>query len=256
MGSITSSSVVNPSPMNVRGILAYTGTGYFGWQKTVADPTIEQALQSALATVLNEQVQIQAASRTDRGVHANHQVIQFHLDKKISLSQLQYSLNQLLPSNIRLLHLEETTPCFHPSCDAKEKLYHYFICNTQIQMPIHREYSWHCPKQLKIDQIECAANLIREIDDFSFFTTTTPKNSLCHLREISIKPLENSRYLFQIRADRFLHQMVRKIVGTLVYIGLDRIKLNDLLLIINAKDRRQKALTAPSHGLFLEKIFY
>ncbi|MGE5196497.1 MAG: tRNA pseudouridine(38-40) synthase TruA [Anaerolineae bacterium] len=245
---------------NIKCLIAYEGTHYLGWQKTRAGPSVEESLEKVLAQVLQESLSLQAASRTDRGVHAEGQVINFFSHKdKIDLQRLKKSINALLPDDIRLLQADIASETFHPSLDSIGKEYHYQICHSPIQMPIHRRFSWHVPFPLDIDAMRKGFDVLQGCHDFSAFCnerTLWKGDCIRNINTMTIASLENGRIQISIIGTHFVYKMVRNLVGTLIYIGLGKIPLHTLPHILASKDRKLAGVTAPAHGLFLKKVFY
>ena len=139
---------------NLKLTLSYEGTQYLGWQKTKMGPSIEETLEKALSQVLRHPVKLQAASRTDAGVHAAGQVINLFTSSPEDLFRLKKSFNGVLPRDISVLTLEEMPDAFHPTLDAQGKEYHYHICLGNVQLPFLRLVSWHFPYPLNIDEMQ------------------------------------------------------------------------------------------------------
>lgn len=230
-----------------KAILSYDGTSYFGWQKTKAGPSIQEELEQALCKITGERVIPEAASRTDRGVHAEAQVVQFSLKKEMPLHRLQRGLNAILPPSIRILRISYEN--FHPTLDALGKEYNYKLDLNPVQDPTQRLYSWHIHYELDFSKIEQAAQCLIGTHDFSAFANEPPKDPICTIESIVF-----SQSLFKIIGNRFLNKMVRNLVGTLVYIGSD--KLQEMDAILTSKDRKRAGVTAPAHGLYLHQVFY
>lgn len=241
---------------NNKAIIAYDGTHYLGWQKTKMGPSIEEMLERALKQVLQEEIVLQAASRTDRGVHAMGQVVNFFTNKSVNLEKLKISLQGVLPKDIVLLNLEEATSTFHPTLDCVEKEYHYTICNTPFQLPFHRNFSWHFRYPLDLAMMRQAAELIVGERDFSAFSNERLEDSVRKVTEIKIEELSEGRILICVIGKSFLYKMVRNIAGTLVYIGCGKIALEELPRILESRDRRLSGMTAPAHGLCLKRVSY
>jgi len=245
---------------NIKLLIAYDGTRYFGWQKTKMGPSIEEELEKALQKILQEKVQLQAASRTDRGVHAEGQVANFFtLNKQIDLNRLQKSLNSLLPKDISILKVEVAKNDFHPTLDSKGKEYHYQLCYGSIQFPFQRQFSWHFPYFLDIDKMQKAASYFIGEQDFSAFCNERrlmEKSALRSIHCIDILPQDESCLLISVVGNHFLYKMVRNIVGTLAYVGCGKLSLEALPRILTSKDRAQAGVTAPAHGLRLKQVFY
>lgn len=244
--------------MNFRLLLSYDGTAYFGWQKTEKGPTIQETLAKALYVLSPNSSLPEAASRTDKGVHAEGQVVSFSLphDKPIAPHTLQKALNAHLPADIRVLNVESVPDTFHPTLDAKKKEYRYRICLSGIQNPIYRLYSWSFRYLLKIEKMECAAQALIGTHDFSALANETEKNPICTIETIEIAQLAENRLEIAIRGDRFLYKMMRNLVGTLLYIGSGKLPDGCIQTLLASKDRKEAGMTAPAHGLTLSKVFY
>lgn len=245
---------------NIKLVLAYDGRNYLGWQKNKSGPSIEGTLQLILEKALQEPITLQAASRTDAGVHAQGQVVNFLTSKEKNLQRLQSSLNQLLPKDIAILSIESVPSTFHPTLSCQGKEYHYHTCYGYTQLPQHRFYSWHVPHPLNIDIMRHAATFLVGTHDFATFCnlkkSTTYSDFIRTVESIIIEQLENNRLLIRVTGNHFLYKMVRNLVGTLVYIGKGKLSINDLTKIIESRDRTQAGVTAPSHGLSLHQVLY
>ncbi len=246
---------------NIKLVIAYDGTSYLGWQKTGNGPSIEESLEHVLEQILQHPVTLQAASRTDAGVHAYGQVVNFFTKKEdLNLQRLQISLNQLLSPDIVVLSIQEELLNFHPTLDCKQKEYHYFFCKNDVQMPEHRLYSWHCPKLLFLPEMHQAAQFFLGRQDFSALCNFRKQQHYSsYIREvysIDLVDLPNNRLLVKICGQNFLYKMVRNIVGTLVYVGMGKMALKELPSLLLSQDRTKAGITAPAHGLFLYKVMY
>lgn len=242
---------------NIKVILSYDGTRYFGWQKTKMGPSIEEILQYSLEKILKHPIKLQAASRTDRGVHAQGQVVNFFRENlSLELSKLQRALQGLVPKDISIRTLEFAPECFHPTLDCLGKEYHYQICNTEVQVPFHRDFSWHIHLPLNVELMRQGGQILIGTHDFSAFSNIRMKNSIRTVEEISIIEHPDKRILISVKGENFLYKMVRNLVGTLVYIGLEKIPLSQLQEILLSKQRALAGITAPAHGLCLKEVFY
>ena len=239
----------------IKLLLAYDGTRYLGWQKTRMGPSIQESLAKALTQITGEQILPEAASRTDRGVHAQGQVVAFSLHSPPPLLQLQKGLNAVLPADIRVLELKPISAHFHPTLDAVGKEYHYQICLGEVQEPIHRLYSWHVYSPLDLQKMESAASDLLGTHDFTAFTNEIRNDPVCTLKSIAITPSGN-RLQIAFRGNRFLYKMVRNLAGTLVYIGCGKLPPNCIPSLFASRDRKQAGMTAPAHGLYLHKVVY
>ena len=242
---------------NIRLIIAYDGGPYFGWQKTSTGPSIQQELESALLLILGKSHSVEAASRTDRGVHAQGQSVHFLTDETADLRRLKLGLNAVLPREISVQAIEERPLDFHPTLDASGKEYHYFLCNGAVQSPIHRRYSWHLHQKLDPVAMERAAEQLLGKKDFAALSNERTDDAVRTLEKLCIVPMEEPmRYRLEIRGDNFLYKMARNIAGTLVAAGQGKLNPLDLPTILTSRDRKKAPVTAPAHGLFLWEVFY
>lgn len=241
---------------NLKLTIAYDGTGYLGWQKTRMGPSIEEELEQALEQLLRHSVALQAASRTDAGVHAERQIVNFFSNSRLECWRIQRGVNTLLPADIRVHIVEEVEGRFHPTLDAQAKCYLYRISTERVQMPHLRHLSWHVPFPLKFAAMqEAAQHLIGEKD----FTALSNRRKgekddrVCCIHSIAFEEWEGGLQI-AIVGDRFLYKMVRNIVGTLVDVGLG--KLKNVEQILASRNRPHAGVTAPAHGLSLYQVLY
>jgi tRNA pseudouridine38-40 synthase len=246
---------------NIKLKIAYDGGAYRGWQKTLMGPSIEETLQCVLEQILQQATPLQAASRTDAGVHAEGQVVNFFTSKQsLDLKRLQISLNGLLPKDIVVLTVDKMASAFHPTLDCISKEYCYYICYGVVQLPHYRFYSWHYSYPLKLEEMHQAAQFFLGKHDFSAFCNSKKNEDYAHfireINEIEIREIENKRLCIRIKGNQFLYKMVRNIVGTLLYVGRGKIKKEDIPKIIQFGHRPDAGITAPAHGLFLHQVNY
>jgi tRNA pseudouridine38-40 synthase len=242
---------------NIVLTIAYDGKDYFGWQKTSHGPSIEGTLERVLSTILQEKtILLQASSRTDRGVHANYQVVNFFTSKEIDLLKLQNSLNRLLPKTIVTKKVETLPITFHPSIAAHKKQYYYNISFGTYQLPHLRYYSWHFPYDLDIELMQISSKKLIGCYDFTSFSNKKPTKPICHIFDIEILLMSQYEMQIQITGNRFLYRMARNIAGTLAYVGAKKILPTSLEEILHAKNRKKAGVTPPPHGLVLNKIYY
>jgi tRNA pseudouridine38-40 synthase len=237
-------------------ILAYDGTRYFGWQKTKTGPTVQEALARAIERVSQEKIMPEAASRTDRGVHAEGQSVAFTLKKQWEPERLRRALNAALPGDIRVRSVEAVPASFHPTLHAKGKEYHYRLCRGAVQEPHFRLYSWHFRFPLDLLLMKKAAASLLGAHDFSAFANEAKENPVCSLFSIDIAPLERERLQISFRGDRFLYKMARNLAGTLLYIGCGKLPPDCLPELLSSRDRKKGGVTAPPHALFLHRVEY
>lgn len=242
---------------NIKGTVSYIGTHYLGWQKTKMGPSIEESLEKVFSQILQEPIALQAASRTDRGVHAEGQVINFFTQKEnVDLERLTISARQLLPKDITILSLEIAPDAFHPTLDATGKQYHYYITPADYQLPFLKDFAWHVREPLDLSLMQEAGTYLLGTKDFAALTNEKAEDTLRTLYHIEVKLLTSQLLLVSVTGKSFLYKMVRNIVGTLVDIGSGKLKIADLPLILASRQRTQAGVTAPAHGLFLKEVFY
>ncbi|MCP5470189.1 MAG: tRNA pseudouridine(38-40) synthase TruA [Chlamydiales bacterium] len=239
---------------NILLTVSYDGTPFYGWQKTEVGPSVEEHLQRAVEKIVQHEVELQAASRTDRGVHACEQQVNFFTEKDFDLNTFQLSLNSLLPKEIRILSVKKMKSAFHPTLDAIGKEYHYNICLGRVQLPHNRLFSWHVPQTLDLGKMRQAAKELEGTHDFSSFCTKVSyADAIRTLEKVRIFE-EDGRLLVVLKGDNFLYKMARTVVGTLIYVG--RGKLESVKEILKSGKRLEAGVTAPAHGLFLKKVYY
>ena len=238
--------------------LEYNGTAYAGWQRQPDRPTVQAVVEAAVEHVIHQQVPVIGAGRTDAGVHALGQVASFRLiESGMGGSEWLRALNALLPADISVLAVEEAPHGFHARYSAKGKLYEYRILNQRERSALEYNRAWHVRKPLDIPSMRQAAAQLLDRHDFSSFQghPTDTESPICDLRRLDIidtLPLIR----IQVEADRFLKQMVRAIVGTLVEVGQGKRPPDSLKSILDSKDRREGGQTAPAHGLYLVRVDY
>lgn len=244
---------------NIAAIIAYDGTGYLGWQKTKEGPSIEETLQSVLKTIVQEPLVLQAASRTDRGVHAEGQVVQWQMHKSMQLDKLHHSVNQLLPADIRVLSLEKVEQGFHPTKDALQKTYCYRIFRGPLLLPRYVRTHWHLPL-LDVALMQEAIPYLLGSHDFktlcNFRKDLRYLSTIRTISSLDIKIIRDDEVEIYITADSFMYKMARNIAGLLAYVGQKKIVASSIPEILGSRDRPRAGITAPAHGLTLMKIWY
>ena len=236
--------------------LSYDGTRYHGWQIQPNGDSVQQCLQEALSTLLCKPVEVVGAGRTDTGVHARMMVAHFDWEETIDGKQLAYKLNKLLPGDIAVQEVRQVEDDMHARFSATSRAYHYFIHTRKD--PFLQAYSWQIPFALDFEKMNEAAKVLLEYKDFTSFSkvNTDTKTNLCDLKEAFWEEVEPGQWRFTITANRFLRNMVRAIVGTLVEVGRGRISIEEMRHIIEAKDRCQAGESVPGKALFLVDIKY
>lgn len=235
--------------------LAYKGTNYHGWQSQPDVISVQEILEIALQTILRNPITIVAAGRTDAGVHAKKMFAHFDFDETFDTDKLVKKLNSFLPKDIALFNIIKVHDDAHARFDATKRTYEYYI-HTQ-KNAFECDDSWYYSHDLNIDKMNEACKILFEYTDFECFSKIhTDVNTFnCKIYEAHWQQKEN-QLVFTISADRFLRNMVRAIVGTLINIGLEKISLYDFKKIIESKDRGKAGFSVPAHGLYLTKIDY
>lgn len=235
--------------------LAYNGTQYHGWQYQPNASSVQETINKAVSTLLNTEINIMGAGRTDTGVHAKEMFAHFDFEHEIDCQNLVHKLNSYLPKDISIHAVIPVSIQAHARFDATKRTYEYHI-NTS-KNPFSQELSWYFNQQLDIDLMNQAAQLLFNHTDFECFSkVNTDVNTFdCTIFEAYWKR-EKEQLIFTITANRFLRNMVRAIVGTLVNIGLNKITLADFNAIIASKNRDKAGFSVPAHGLYLTKIEY
>lgn len=243
--------------VNIKLVLEYEGTNYYGWQIQPDVPTVQGQVQEALRKVLNREITLVSAARTDRGVHAKGQVVNFKVSQCLPSVQLVRAINSILPPDIRVKKAEQVPDSFHARHSARCKVYQYFIYNHFMISPWVRRFSWWFKVPLNCELMtEAASYLIGKHDFSSFQNKGSPSSS--SVRVVEKIKINKRGFLIniQLRADGFLYKMVRNITGTLVEVGRGKISPEDVYEILKARDRKKAGPTAPPQGLFLWQVFY
>ncbi len=238
-------------------LLEYDGTMYAGWQRQPNRPTIQAALEDALHQITRQPVSTISASRTDAGVHALGQVAGFQSDHPLLPHEWTRALNGVLPKTISVRQTEVAADGFHARYDACAKTYEYRIINQPTRPALDRLRAWQVAKPLDVNVMREASRHVLGQHDWTSFQgpnagTKSPVCTIHHIDWSHDKPLIR----FTIQANRFLKQMVRALVGTLVEIGHGKRSPDAMPAILEAKDRRQAGLTAPPQGLYLLHVHY
>lgn len=245
---------------NIALKIAYDGRPFLGWQKTNRGLSVEGELENALHTVLKEKIALQAASRTDAGVHAAGQIVNFLTRASLDLEQLKAELNQILCPFIAILEIYEAPLRFHPTLDCKGKHYRYSVDTGKAQFPHNRFYAWHFPCSPDVLLMRQAGAVLIGTHDFQSFCNIrknmTYEDYIRTITNIEIVEEANNRLTVSIKGSNFLYRMVRNLVGTLMYVGIGKISVTDISSILAAKDRTKAGITAPAHGLTLMSIDY
>ncbi|MFI3283139.1 MAG: tRNA pseudouridine(38-40) synthase TruA [Rikenellaceae bacterium] len=237
--------------------LSYKGKNYCGWQRQNDEPTVQGAIEKGLSTLLRAQIQITGAGRTDTGVHASFYVAHFDVESEIGdCDFLRYKLNIILPEDIAIAKIYSVASDSHARFDAKQREYTYYICRHKN--PFSRESSWQYYVDLDMEAMNRAAEKLLIHSDFTSFAklNSNNKTNICKISHAKWHTPNQNEMIFTIRADRFLRNMVRAIVGTLVDVGRGKYSPEEFEAIITAQDLSKCSAGAPAQGLFLSDIKY
>lgn len=266
---------------NFKLVIEYDGSRYHGWQRQPDVPTVQGALETALAAIASQRTQVIGAGRTDAGVHARGQVANFRGTARLTSSAWMRALNSILPEDIVIVRAQQVSSRFHSRFSATGKIYRYRILNRRNPPAIGRQYIWTVYTPLSLRRMRSAAKVFLGRHDFSSFasgeasrkkssgssdvprgpTLTRDKSeasfrtSVCTIRRLDLIKKQDE-IIVTIEADRFLQQMVRTIVGTLVEVGKGRFSPTEMSLRLQKKDRRFGGPTAPPQGLCLIQVKY
>ena len=237
--------------------LSYDGTRYHGWQVQPNGPSVQEKLQWALSTILRQDIQVTGAGRTDAGVHARMMVAHFDVETMdYELQDLTYKLNRLLPQDIAIQKMEPVSDEMHARFSATSRTYHYYI--HTVKDPFLRAYSCELHYPLDFQLMNEAAAILMTYEDFGAFCKAHAdvKTTLCHITAAQWHQTSPSSWYFEITANRFLRNMVRAVVGTLIDVGRGRLSLDDFRKVIEGKRRTEAGESMPANALFLEEVKY
>lgn len=235
--------------------LSYDGTAYHGWQIQPHSISVQEELHKALSTLLRQPMEVVGAGRTDTGVHARKMVAHFDYGE-LDCPHLVYKLNKILPKDIAVQQVEQVADDMHARFSAKSRTYNYFVHLSKD--PFRRAYSWQVYGEPDFDLMNRAAEVLMEYRDFTSFSklNTDTKTNDCTITEAHWDRVGDGQWCFTISANRFLRNMVRAIVGTLLEVGRGRMTIEQLRQVIEAKDRCRAGDSVPGNALFLVEVEY
>ena len=246
----------NPQAMRYFIELQYDGAAYFGWQRQPDTATVQGTIEAKLSMLRGVPTEIVGAGRTDTGVNASFYTAHFDSETAIDCHQMAYKLNKVLPHDIAIMRIYEVEESLHARFDAKEREYTYFL--TPRKSPFRRYSAWHYTADLDIEAMNAAARRLLVHEDFTSFAklNSNNKTNICHIAHAEWVVESDGTLRFTIRADRFLRNMVRAIVGTLVDVGRGRYTVEEFDDIITSRDLSRSSAGAPACGLFLSNVKY
>ena len=240
----------------VKLTVAYDGTNYCGWQVQPNGLAVQEVLNRCLSELLKTKIEVIGASRTDAGVHASLMVAHFDSDEPLDTAFFTDKLNRLLPPDISVYRLRAVKPDAHARFDATARTYKYYV--TTSKYPFNRQYRWRVYNQLDYALMNEAARTLFEYTDFTSFSKlhTDVKTNICHITHAEWTQEDDATWVFTIRADRFLRNMVRAIVGTLIEVGRGKLTVEGFRRVIEQQDRCKAGTSAPGQALFLVNVEY
>lgn len=242
---------------NIKLIIEYDGTEYKGWQKQPNRLNIQGEIERAIENITGEKVELIASGRTDAGVHAIGQVANFKTNSKFPIERIPIAINSQVKNSIRIKNAEEVDENFHSRYNCKKKTYRYIIDNSPYGSAIYRNIVYHLPMKLDIEKMKKAIKYFEGEHDFKAFRSsgTSSKNSIRTIYKADLL-IEGTTIGIELTGNGFLYNMVRIISGTLVDVGLGKIKADDIPEIIESKDRTRAGKTLPPQGLMLLQVEY
>ena len=235
---------------------SYDGTRYHGWQIQPNGDSVQERLEWALSTLLRREVNVTGAGRTDAGVHARVMVAHFDFDEAIDCQQLCYKLNRLLPFDIAVQEVKQVSDDMHARFSATSRMYHYYIHTKKD--PFRRAYSCEIHYPLDFALMNEAGKILTTYEDFGAFckSHTDVKTTICHVTEARWVQTSETAWYFRITANRFLRNMVRAVVGTLIDVGRGKLSIEEFRKVIEGKRRTEAGESMPGNALFLEDVRY
>lgn len=240
---------------NLKLLIEYDGTGFVGWQSQQNGRSVQDVITAAIAQILRESVDLIGAGRTDAGVHARGQVANFHTRSTMESGRIQRALNAVLPDDVVVLDATDVPEDFHARYSALGRRYRYAI--SLRPTALGRRYQWYVKHDLNLDAMATVASTMIGEHDFSSFCKANSgvEHHVCTVAT-STWECEGSSLVYAVQANRFLHGMVRALVGTMVDVGRGYRTVDDFNHIFAARDRSLCGMAAPAHGLCLEEVIY
>lgn len=237
-------------------ILEYLGTNYAGFQKQPKLVTVQGKLEEILSIFLREETKIIGAGRTDAGVHAVGQVVNFKTNSDVTICRLQWSVNRMLPSDIKITKAEDADESFNARRDAISRIYRYYILNRNYPSVFNNNFVYFFARPLELDKIRKALNyFIGEYDFSSFCRVDSKRGPVRKVKRFECSA-ENGLITFEIEANSFLHNMVRIIIGTLIEVGLGKIEPEQIKDMLDSKGRIKGGPIVSPVGLVLQEVKY
>lgn len=242
---------------NIKLTIEYDGTNYYGWQRQKDKISIQEAIESAIASITKENIEVIGSSRTDAGVHAKGFVANFKTSSSVPPNRFREALNTKLPDDIVIIKSEAVNDEFHARYNAKGKTYEYNLLNSEAPSALFRNYSYQPKYNLDVNAMKEAAKYFIGTHDFIAFRTqgSSVKGTIRTIFDLKVEE-EDKIIKISVTGDGFLYNMVRIIVGTLIRVGRNKIPASSIIDIINKKDRALAGDCVPPNGLVLKEVYY
>jgi tRNA pseudouridine38-40 synthase len=242
--------------IRIKLTLGYDGTGYHGWQSQSNAITVQGVLQEALSSLFHEKITVFGCSRTDAGVHAQSFVCHFDAPFSFPLERLPFALNALLPMDISVFYAEEADQSFHARFSCQGKRYCYRLCNTRIRNPFEEHRSAFWPVPLNAEKMNEYSQAFVGTHDFAAFMASGSEMENTVRTIYSFSVIRTDHIIrFTVKGNGFLYNMVRIMVGTLIYADMGKLE-HTIPQILASKDRTLGGITVPPQGLYLEEVYY
>lgn len=251
---------MNSMTFTYKMVIAYDGTNYAGWQIQPNALTVQEIIENKMCIILQEKVAIRGSGRTDANVHAEGQVAHFFSNAKIDCRRFIYSLNALLPKDIRIKDVSLVSNSFHAQYSAISKIYHYHIHQDLISNPFSYRYSWHVHYKLDLDRLKNAIPFFLGTHDFAAFANEADRGVSAYDSTRTIHRIDliyvKGGFRLEFEGDGFLYKMVRNLTGFLIEVARGKREASEIPDILKSKDRRLAGPAAPPEGLFLMQVNY
>ena len=248
---------------NLKMIVSYDGAEFSGWQVQPNAITVQGTVASVIGRITGEKVLPQGSGRTDAGVHALAQVMTFVTQSSVPTGNFLKAMNDILPASVRVLEVTEAPPDFHARHSARAKTYRYRIYREAICPPFLARYVWHYPYPLAEETMAKAAALVVGGHDFTSFAAVDPERGRDDSAASNVRTIFSSSWehlgeelIYTVRGSGFLHHMVRNLVGTFILVGKGTLQVEDVMRILEARNRSAAGATAPANGLYLVGVEY
>ena len=243
---------------NIKLLIEYDGKNFAGWQTQPSQESVQGEIEAAISAITGENVELIGSGRTDAGVHALGQVANFHTNSNIEISKFPYAINSKLKKSIVVKGAEEVDDRFHARYNCKGKTYLYVINNNEFPSALNRYREFHMPIKLNVDDMKKALTFFEGTHDFKGFMSSGGNKRKTTVRTLTKCELfeKDGIISIELSGDGFLYNMVRIICGTIVDVGLGKIKVCDIPKIIDSGDRTRAGKTLPGQGLYLKEVRY